>query len=104
MCEKLNQMGLYCAKPEGSFYLLPRLPSDIMNIDIDDLQFARKLAEVGVLVVPGSAFGVGGYIRIAALPSPEEINAACILMQQVLQSCRGIGANVNVNKEKKRQR
>jgi len=77
----LSISGLTCTKPAGTFYLLPRLPDGI-----DDQAFADKLAHRGVLVVPGSAFGAPGHIRLAALPSLGEIDSACDVIESVLKS------------------
>lgn len=89
--EKVNHMhglllsiGLSCHKPDGAFYLFPALPSGI-----DDVLFANKLVELGVLVIPGTAFGAPGYMRIAALPSLEEMDVALDLIGYVLKECRG---------------
>ena len=80
MHKNLLSIGLTCNKPDGSFYLFPDLPSEI-----DDWCFANKLDEFGVLVIPGTAFGAPGFIRVAALPSLDEINAACDLIGRVLE-------------------
>lgn len=80
---ELNRIGLVCSKPDGAFYLLPRMPAKLGN---DDVKFAMMLADKGVLCVPGSLFGVAGYVRIAALPSLEEIQEACKIIEQVVKT------------------
>jgi len=69
-----------CYKPDGAFYLFPELP-----VGINDSDFASQLASQGVLVIPGSEFGVPGYLRVAALPTVPEIEAACAIFKSVLQ-------------------
>jgi aspartate aminotransferase len=59
MYEGLRRIGYQCVKPQGAFYVFPRTPID------DDVAFVRLLAEEGVLVVPGSGFGMPGHIRIS---------------------------------------
>ena len=82
MREQLLSIGLACNKPEGAFYLFPSLLDGII-----DTEFADKLVESGVLVIPGSCFGAPGYIRIAALPSKEEMMLACNVIAKVLKDC-----------------
>jgi len=54
--------GLELSEPQGSFYAFIRYPADMSSVDV-----ARKAAEKGVAVRPGSEFGPGGegYVRVA---------------------------------------
>jgi len=83
MFVELNRIGLVCTKPDGAFYLLPRMPA---KLGTDDVKFAMLLADKGVLCVPGSLFGAAGCVRIAALPSLEEIQEACKIIEQVVKT------------------
>lgn len=52
--------GVSCRKPEGAFYLFPKIPQQ------DDITCARELLEQAhVAVVPGSEFGMPGHLRIS---------------------------------------
>jgi len=54
--------GLSVIKPDGAFYLF----INIKEVSSDSLNFAKELlAEEGVAVVPGIAFGAEGYIRLS---------------------------------------
>jgi aspartate aminotransferase len=66
MCDSLAQIGYEVRKPQGAFYVFMKTPIP------DDLRFARMLQDEGVLTVPGSGFGRGGYIRLS-LTVPREI-------------------------------
>ena len=59
LCDGLSSLGYQFEKPEGAFYLFPRLPME------DDVEFVRVLQEKKVLTVPGSGFGKSGHIRIS---------------------------------------
>ncbi len=59
MWNALTAIGYECLKPEGSFYIFPKTPV------ADDIAFIRRLLKEGVLAVPGSGFGRGGYFRIS---------------------------------------
>lgn len=54
----LTEMGFTCVKPEGAFYLFIKTPEN-------DEKFAEKAKEFNILLVPGSAFGAPGFVRIA---------------------------------------
>ncbi len=59
MCDGLANLGYEVRKPEGAFYVFLKTPIP------DDLAFVRMLQTEGVLAVPGSGFGRGGYIRLS---------------------------------------
>lgn len=55
----LTAMGYQMIKPHGAFYLFPKSPIP------DDMEFSRLAQQQNLLVVPGQAFGLAGYFRIA---------------------------------------
>lgn len=57
--ESLCAMGYESVKPQGAFYLF------LKTLEADDKAFAEKAKKHHLLVVPGSAFGCPGYVRIA---------------------------------------
>jgi aspartate aminotransferase len=67
--------GLCCNDPDGSFYVFPEVRRFFGKRGITDSQsFANYLLdEVQVAVVPGSAFGADGYVRISYATSMERI-------------------------------
>lgn len=71
--ERLGQIpNLTCATPQGAFYVFPNV-SAFFNDDMpDSVAFAKTLLETAhVAVVPGSAFGMEGYVRLS-YAAPEE--------------------------------
>ncbi len=61
---RLNQIGLTCQKPSGTFYILAKISS----FNLTSEQFCKKLLETErVATVPGNAFSKygEGYIRIS---------------------------------------
>jgi aminotransferase len=59
---RFEEMGLNCFRAKGAFYAFPECPWD------DAGEFAEQLlAETGVAVVPGTAFGDGGegHLRVS---------------------------------------
>jgi aspartate aminotransferase len=69
LVDGLNSLdGFSCSRPEGAFYVLPRIPAK------DDAKFSGILLQkANVAVVPGSAFGVPGHIRISYATPMEQL-------------------------------
>jgi aspartate aminotransferase len=67
--KSLSEMaGVRCRPGEGTFYAFPDFSDAIARMDgiEDDLGFAaRLLDEAGVALVPGSAFGAPGHMRLS---------------------------------------
>lgn len=63
----LQDAGYDLQRPEGTFYLWVRSP------DPDDAAFARRLADEGVLVLPGSTCAAPGHFRITLTGTAEMI-------------------------------
>ena len=65
---ELRAMGYETTLPEGTFYVMARAPID------DDEAFAGRLADHGVLVLPGSVVEVPGWFRISLTASDEMVD------------------------------
>lgn len=66
--EGLNNIkGITCLRPDGAFYVYPNIKPLIKAAGLKSCtEFSEWLLEkVGVAVVPGDAFGLGGYMRIS---------------------------------------
>jgi len=65
----LNKIsGVECLPSQGTFYAFPNVRAVIDALDgvTDDVEFAEFLLEhAGVALVPGSAFGAAGHIRLS---------------------------------------
>jgi aminotransferase len=75
MVKGFNSIGLTCFEPKGAFYAFPSIKKTGLSSD----EFAeRLLKEELVLVVPGTAFGVGGegHIRCCYATAMSEIEEA----------------------------
>jgi aspartate aminotransferase len=67
MCDGLARVGYSVRKPQGAFYVFLKTPIP------DDVAFVRILQAEGVLTVPGSGFGRGGYVRLSLTVPSETI-------------------------------
>jgi aspartate aminotransferase len=75
--QELNKIkGIHCPASQGTFYIFPDMEEIMERLDgiNDDLQFAEFLLEKAkIAVVPGSAFGAPGCIRISFATSMENL-------------------------------
>jgi len=80
--ESFRKNGFACDTPKATMYLWIRLPEHITSAE-----FAQFLMEEeGVVVMPGSNFGVGGegFFRVSFVTSPARIREAAGRAGQVL--------------------
>lgn len=76
LVESLNAIdGIECPRSGGAFYSFPRVQGLIERIGIkDDVEFSTYcLEKLNLAVVPGSAFGAPGYIRLSFATSMDNI-------------------------------
>ena len=86
--ERLNAMkGLSCANPRGAFYAFPNVSAFLKEGRIrDSVEFSSLLLrQAGVAVVPGSAFGKEGYVRISFATSMANLEKGLDRMDKALQ-------------------
>lgn len=73
-CDLINNIGgLSVQKPQGAFYLFINIKG-IAKFTGDSMKFCSELlSDQGVALVPGSAFGMDGYVRLSFACSTEQI-------------------------------
>lgn len=85
--ERLNRgNGVRCLEAQGAFYAFPDVRGVIDALDgiRDDVALAEYLLEeVGVALVPGSAFGAPGHLRLSYATSNENLQEALDRMDRV---------------------
>jgi aspartate aminotransferase len=91
---RLNRIqGLACATPAGAFYafascegLVGRRSTAGRLLTSDEDVALALLDETGVAVMPGSAFGLGPYLRIAYALDEASLDKACTAIQAFAES------------------
>ncbi|MBL6991102.1 MAG: pyridoxal phosphate-dependent aminotransferase [Bacteriovoracaceae bacterium] len=74
-----------CAKPTGAFYLFPNVQKYLGERFKTCTELAEYiLQEAKVAVVPGSAFGAPGYLRISFANSRDNLQKALTQIKEVL--------------------
>ena len=86
--EQLNKIdGVICKETDGTFYVFPSFKKYISNSDniANDNELALHLLNVAkVAVVPGSAFGQEGHIRLSIAIDIESLKEAMKRMSNSL--------------------
>ena len=78
---RLKSMGLPFPEPRGAFYVFP----DIRQFGMTSDEFCtRMIREAGVAAVPGSCFGLEGYIRLSCCCSDENLREGLDRMEHFL--------------------
>jgi len=93
--DMLNRVpGLFCPRPEGAFYVYPSCAGVIGKrtrageMIANDEDFVRYLlAETGVAVVHGAAFGLSPHFRISYATSTDVLREAC---ERIDRACRAL--------------
>lgn len=76
--------GITCLLAEGAFYLYP----NISSFGLGSQEFcARLLEQEKVAAVPGSAFGLDGYLRLSYATSDEMIARG---LERLARFCSGL--------------
>lgn len=88
----LNKIkGIDCLRPDGAFYVYPNIKPLIKAAGLNSCtEFSAWLLETaGVAVVPGDAFGLGGYMRISYATSESVLEDAIARIEKAV-------ANLNI--------
>jgi len=83
----LKEAGIDCMMPEGAFYVF----ADISRFGMSSQEFCeRLLAEKGVAIVPGTAFGESGegYARISYAYSTSHIKKAIVRIDEFVKGLK----------------
>jgi aspartate aminotransferase len=85
--ESLNKMnGVSCIPADGTFYVFPGFHEAIQKLDGigNDVELAEYLLiHAGVALVPGSAFGTPGHLRLSFATSMENLKSAIERLNKV---------------------
>ena len=69
ICEEtLKKLNIEYVQPEGAFYVFPKIPDGI-----DEMEFCQTMVKNFVVIVPGSAFGMEGFYRMSLCLGPEAV-------------------------------
>jgi len=86
--------GITCYKPEGAFYLFPNISryfnkkTEVLKVENSFDLAMHLLYEAHIAVVPGSAFGKEGYLRMSYATSMDHLKESIFRMKKALDLLR----------------
>jgi aspartate aminotransferase len=84
--------GVTCTAPQGAFYAFPNISAHYNATMTDDVAVAKQLLErEHVAVVPGTAFGAPGHLRISYATSMDRIEEGLRRMTRFFAPAAGNG-------------
>ncbi|VVC76078.1 Aspartate aminotransferase [Aquicella siphonis] len=90
LIEEFNKIpGISCVPSDGTFYTFPSVESFIHkdNGITNDIEFAELLlSKAEIAIIPGSAFGAPGHIRISYATSMNNLTMAVERLRQALST------------------
>jgi aspartate aminotransferase len=88
--ERLNNIsGVECLQTGGTFYCFPNVQGALERLAgvNNDLELSEYLIEqAGVALVPGTAFGLGGHVRLSIATSMDNLRNALDRLEKVLST------------------
>jgi aspartate aminotransferase len=86
LCEQIPRLpGLALHPPRGAFYALVDARQLCWDRGLDDLQLCEQLLEEQLLaIVPGSAFGAPGFVRLSYAASMDDLRRAVARLRAFL--------------------
>jgi aspartate aminotransferase len=86
--DRLNHInGVSCLRSQGAFYAFADVREAMANVAEvkDDIEMAEYILQnAGVALVPGSAFGADGYLRLSFATSMEVLDDALDRIERLL--------------------
>jgi len=91
---KKNFLKFSCNLPEGAFFLFPNVEkvfhhsTEVLKVE-SSFDFAMYLLyEAKIAVVPGSAFGAEGFLRLSYATSMEKLEDAVERINKAMEKLR----------------
>lgn len=80
--------GFECVRADGTFYLFPKVEAAIAAKRLaNDLELCERiLDDAGVALVPGTAFGAPGHLRLSFAAALSTLDAALTRLDEFLRS------------------
>jgi aspartate aminotransferase len=76
MAAGLRDLGFETPDPKAGFFLFPKLPASLVDDTGGDVALTDKLLAERTIVVPGTAFGVPGHLRLSMATPDAAVHGA----------------------------
>jgi aspartate aminotransferase len=84
MAAGLRELGFTLPEPRAGFFLFPGLPAALQDETGGDIALTDRLLAERTIVVPGTAFGVPGHLRLSMAADDDAIDGALASFRRVL--------------------
>jgi aspartate aminotransferase len=83
MAAGIRELGFHIPEPKAGFFLFPRLPEQLTDDEGGDIALTERLRAERTIVVPGTAFGVPGHLRLSMCVDPPVVDGALAAFRKV---------------------
>jgi aspartate aminotransferase len=83
LAETLRELGFELPEPRAGFFLFPRLPAKLRDAGGGDVVLTDRLLAERTIVVPGTAFGEPGHVRLSLATTDEAVAGAAAAFRKV---------------------
>lgn len=85
MAAGLRELGFSLPEPRAGFFLFPGLPAELRDDSGGDIALTDRLLAERTIVVPGTAFGVPGHLRLSMAADEAAVDGALAAFEKVLR-------------------
>ena len=86
MAVGLRELGFAVPEPRAGFFLFPTLPPSLCLGEQPDVDLTERLLVHRTIVVPGTAFGVPGHLRLSLCVDDDAVEGALAAFRAVVTS------------------
>lgn len=85
MADGLRELGFSVPDPQAGFFLFPGLPDKLRSADDSggDVALTERLLAERTIVVPGTAFGIAGHLRLSMAAPDDAVQGALSAFRKV---------------------
>ncbi len=84
MAAELRHLGFVLPEPRAGFFLFPQLPERLRDEHGGDVAVTERLVAERTIVVPGTAFGTPGYLRLSLAVDEATVDGAIAAFERAL--------------------
>lgn len=77
---ELKDLGFFCVKPQGTFYIFPKA------LEEDAAAFCEKAKKYDLIFVPGDSFGCPGFFRMAYCVDTEKVQRSIPALRRFVKA------------------
>ena len=83
MADGLRELGFSVVEPKAGFFVFPGLPQALRDEQGGDVALTERMQAERTIVVPGTAFGIPGHLRLSMAAPDEAVTGALEAFRRV---------------------